>query len=97
MGFCVQGTGKDVGKAVTELYRSFSRAAALVSTAEINVCSEELCSKLLSIEGDWTVKVQLLNAININYVQKFCVSEVKHCQCHHTAREYFVNRIKPIS
>ena len=53
----VQGLGKEVSKTVAELYRSFSRAAALVPTAEANVCCEELCTKILSVEGDWNSKV----------------------------------------
>ena len=52
-----QGVGKEVSKTLAELYRSFSRAAALVSTAEANVCCEELCTKILSVDGDWKAKV----------------------------------------
>ena len=53
----MQGLGKEVSKTILELYRSFSRAAALVPTAETNVCCEELCSKILSVDGDWSSKV----------------------------------------
>ncbi|KAJ7390049.1 DNA-binding protein rif1 [Desmophyllum pertusum] len=51
-----QGVGKEVSKTLAELYRSFSRAAALVSTAEANVCCEELCTKILSVDDDWKAK-----------------------------------------
>ncbi|XP_022791524.1 telomere-associated protein RIF1-like isoform X3 [Stylophora pistillata] len=51
-----QALSKEVGKALVQLYRSFSRAAALVPTAEANICCEELCSKILSAEGDWKSK-----------------------------------------
>ncbi len=52
-----QGLGKEVSKTLAELYRSFSRAAALVPTAEANICCEELCTKILSVDGDWRSKV----------------------------------------
>ncbi|KAL9968125.1 hypothetical protein ACROYT_G026458 [Oculina patagonica] len=51
-----QGLGKEVSKTLAELYRSFSRAAALVPTAEANICCEELCTKILSVDGDWRSK-----------------------------------------
>ncbi|XP_008823372.1 telomere-associated protein RIF1 isoform X3 [Nannospalax galili] len=35
-------------KTWSELYRSFARCAALVATAEENLCCEELCSKIMS-------------------------------------------------
>ena len=53
----MQTVGKEVGKTLVQLYRSFSRAAALVPTAETNICCEELCAKILKIEGDWKSKV----------------------------------------
>lgn len=53
----MKGVGKEVCKTVAELYRSFSRAAALVPTAETNICCEELCNKILSVDGDWNLKV----------------------------------------
>lgn len=53
----LQGLGKEVNKTLAELYRSFSRAAALVPTPEANICCEELCSRILSVDGDWKIKV----------------------------------------
>ena len=58
MYFPIQGFGKEVSKTIAELYRSFSRAASLVPTAEANVCCEELCTMILSVEGDWSSKVR---------------------------------------
>ena len=56
--FCLlQGLGKEVNKTLAELYRSFSRVAALVSTAEANICCEELCTRILSVDKDWKNKV----------------------------------------
>ena len=46
-----------MNKTLAELYRSFSRVAALVSTAEANICCEELCSRILSVDEDWKNKV----------------------------------------
>ena len=57
----IQGFGKEVSKTIAELYRSFSRAASLVPTAEANVCCEELCTMILSVEGDWSSKVRRLS------------------------------------
>ena len=58
--FNMKGLGKEASKAVAELYRSFSRAAALVPTAETNVCCEELCGNILVTSADWTSKVRNL-------------------------------------
>ena len=55
--FLTQGLGKEVSKTLAELYRSFSRAAALVPTAEANICCEELCSRILSVGRDGKNKV----------------------------------------
>lgn len=59
MYFPIQGFGKEISKTIAELYRSFSRAASLVPTAEANVCCEELCTMILSVEGDWSSKVRM--------------------------------------
>lgn len=32
----------------SDLYRAFARCAALVATAEENLCCEELCAKIIS-------------------------------------------------
>lgn len=47
---------KESSKTVAELYRSFSRAASLVPTAETNICCEELCYKILALGSDWRTK-----------------------------------------
>ncbi|XP_077717819.1 telomere-associated protein RIF1 isoform X1 [Canis aureus] len=41
-------TMKTLLKTWSELYRAFARCAALVATAEENLCCEELCSKMMS-------------------------------------------------
>ncbi|XP_055428579.1 telomere-associated protein RIF1 isoform X3 [Bubalus kerabau] len=41
-------TMKTLLKTWSELYRAFARCAALVATAEENLCCEELCSKIMS-------------------------------------------------
>ena len=63
----MQTLGKEVGKTLVQLYRSFSRAAALVPTAETNICCEELCAKILAIEGDWKSKVWLGSSVDQLY------------------------------
>ena len=52
---------KESSKTVAELYRSFSRAASLVPTAETNICCEELCYKILALGADWRTKVKTLS------------------------------------
>lgn len=40
----------------SDLYRAFARCAALVATAEENLCCEELCAKIISgLEGETPV------------------------------------------
>ena len=69
--FCLlQGLGKEVNKILAELYRSFSRVAALVSTAEANICCEELCSRILSVDEDWKNKV-CTNVADVNKLSSF--------------------------
>ena len=51
---------KESSKTVAELYRSFSRAASLVPTAETNICCEELCYKILALGADWRTNVKTL-------------------------------------
>lgn len=50
---------KTLLKAWSELYRAFARCAALVATAEENLCCEELCFKILSSveEEDFAVSL----------------------------------------
>lgn len=48
---------KTLLKTWSELYRAFARCAALVATAEENLCCEELCSKILCSVEDETLLV----------------------------------------
>ncbi|XP_033900775.3 telomere-associated protein RIF1-like isoform X1 [Acipenser ruthenus] len=47
-----QGTMKPLLRTWAELYRVFARCAALVATAEENVCCEELCVKMTPVLGN---------------------------------------------
>ncbi|KAM8806714.1 telomere-associated protein RIF1 [Eudromia elegans] len=48
-----QPTMKSLLHTWSDLYRAFARCAALVATAEENVCCEELCAKIISgLEGE---------------------------------------------
>ncbi|XP_053453588.1 telomere-associated protein RIF1 isoform X2 [Nycticebus coucang] len=48
----------------SELYRAFARCAALVATAEENLCCEELCSKIMSsLEGEGLLNLFFLDRI----------------------------------
>ncbi|XP_069791044.1 telomere-associated protein RIF1 isoform X2 [Narcine bancroftii] len=47
-----QSTMKSMLRAWTELYKTFARCAALVATAETNVCCEELSVKILATLDD---------------------------------------------
>uniref|UniRef100_A0A8C3Q3H1 Replication timing regulatory factor 1 n=1 Tax=Chrysolophus pictus TaxID=9089 RepID=A0A8C3Q3H1_CHRPC len=48
-----QPTMKSLLRAWSDLYRAFARCAALVATAEENLCCEELCAKIISgLEGE---------------------------------------------
>ncbi|MGH0154123.1 UNVERIFIED_CONTAM: hypothetical protein FKN15_026263 [Acipenser sinensis] len=47
-----QGTMKPLLRTWAELYRVFARCAALVATAEENVCCEELCIKMTPVLGN---------------------------------------------
>ncbi|XP_041118211.1 telomere-associated protein RIF1-like [Polyodon spathula] len=47
-----QGTMKSLLRSWAELYRVFARCAALVTTAEENVCCEELCVKMTPVLGN---------------------------------------------
>ncbi|NXA15805.1 RIF1 protein, partial [Sapayoa aenigma] len=48
----------------SDLYRAFARCAALVATAEENLCCEELCAKILSgLEGETPVEFSVLEGL----------------------------------
>ncbi|NXP17252.1 RIF1 protein, partial [Scytalopus superciliaris] len=47
-----------------ELYRAFARCAALVATAEENLCCEELCAKVVSgLEGEAPVMLSMMDGL----------------------------------
>ncbi|XP_023370803.1 telomere-associated protein RIF1 isoform X2 [Otolemur garnettii] len=57
-------TMKTLLRTWSELYRAFARCAALVATAEENLCCEELCSKIMSsLEGEGLLNLFFLDRI----------------------------------
>ncbi|NXR27528.1 RIF1 protein, partial [Cinclus mexicanus] len=59
-----QPTLKSLLRSWSDLYRVFARCAALVATAEENLCCEELCAKILSgLEGETPVVFSMLEGL----------------------------------
>ncbi|KAM7017285.1 telomere-associated protein RIF1 [Passerculus sandwichensis] len=59
-----QATLKSLLRSWSELYRAFARCAALVATAEENLCCEELCAKILAgLEGETPVVFSMLEGL----------------------------------
>ncbi|XP_072197907.1 telomere-associated protein RIF1 isoform X2 [Excalfactoria chinensis] len=59
-----QPTMKSLLRAWSDLYRAFARCAALVATAEENLCCEELCAKIISgLEGETPVMSTMLDGL----------------------------------
>ncbi|XP_075036956.1 telomere-associated protein RIF1 isoform X2 [Mixophyes fleayi] len=58
-----QPTMKTLMRTWSELYKTFARCAALVTTTDENVCCEELCSRILSGLGDYPLVLPLLERI----------------------------------
>ncbi|CAN2389050.1 Replication timing regulatory factor 1 [Pristimantis euphronides] len=58
-----QPTMKTLMRTWSELYKVFSRCAALVTTTDENVCCEELCSRILSVLGDQSLGLQFLERL----------------------------------
>ncbi|KAM9380713.1 telomere-associated protein RIF1 [Phaethornis superciliosus] len=59
-----QPTLKSLLHTWSDLYRAFARCAALVATAEENLCCEELCAKILSgLEGETPVNFPMLDGL----------------------------------
>uniref|UniRef100_A0A8D0FYG6 Replication timing regulatory factor 1 n=1 Tax=Strix occidentalis caurina TaxID=311401 RepID=A0A8D0FYG6_STROC len=59
-----QPTMKSLLRTWSDLYRAFARCAALVATAEENLCCEELCAKIISgLEGETPVVI-VVDCIN---------------------------------
>ncbi|XP_075613463.1 telomere-associated protein RIF1 isoform X1 [Balearica regulorum gibbericeps] len=59
-----QPTMKSLLRTWSDLYRAFARCAALVATAEENVCCEELCAKIISgLEGETPVMFSMMDGL----------------------------------
>ncbi|NWT31978.1 RIF1 protein, partial [Cardinalis cardinalis] len=59
-----QPTLKSLLRSWSDLYRAFARCAALVATAEENLCCEELCAKIISgLEGETPVMFSMLEGL----------------------------------
>ncbi|NXG43851.1 RIF1 protein, partial [Psilopogon haemacephalus] len=59
-----QATMKSLLRAWSDLYRAFARCAALVATAEENLCCEELCAKIISgLEGETPVMFAMMDGL----------------------------------
>ncbi|NXK69200.1 RIF1 protein, partial [Sylvietta virens] len=57
-------TLKSLLRSWSDLYRTFARCAALVATAEENLCCEELCAKIISgLEGETPVVFSMLEGL----------------------------------
>ncbi|XP_009864524.1 PREDICTED: telomere-associated protein RIF1, partial [Apaloderma vittatum] len=71
-----QPTMKSLLRTWSDLYRAFARCAALVATAEENLCCEELCAKILSgLEGETPVKLPMMDGLtHIVSVMADCIN-----------------------
>ncbi|NXX80333.1 RIF1 protein, partial [Urocolius indicus] len=59
-----QATMKSLLRTWSDLYRAFARCAALVATAEENLCCEELCAKIISgLEGETPVTFSMMDGL----------------------------------
>ncbi|NXC74735.1 RIF1 protein, partial [Anhinga anhinga] len=59
-----QPTMKSLLRTWSDLYRAFARCAALVATAEENLCCEELCAKIISgLEGETPVMCSMMDGL----------------------------------
>ncbi|XP_075285810.1 telomere-associated protein RIF1 isoform X3 [Opisthocomus hoazin] len=59
-----QPTMKSLLRTWSDLYRAFARCAALVATAEENLCCEELCAKIISgLEGETPVMLPMMDRL----------------------------------
>ncbi|XP_061860797.1 telomere-associated protein RIF1 isoform X2 [Colius striatus] len=59
-----QATMKSLLRMWSDLYRAFARCAALVATAEENLCCEELCAKIISgLEGETPVMFSMMDGL----------------------------------
>uniref|UniRef100_A0A8C3TXE2 Replication timing regulatory factor 1 n=1 Tax=Catharus ustulatus TaxID=91951 RepID=A0A8C3TXE2_CATUS len=70
-----QPTLKSLLRSWSDLYRAFARCAALVATAEENLCCEELCAKILSgLEGETPVFPMLEGLTHLVSVMVDCIN-----------------------
>ncbi|TFK14519.1 zinc finger protein ZIC 5 [Platysternon megacephalum] len=58
-----QPTMKSLLRTWSELYRTFARCAALVATAEENLCCEELCAKISGLEDEALVSLSVVDGL----------------------------------
>ncbi|KAM9123123.1 telomere-associated protein RIF1 [Pangshura tecta] len=58
-----QPTMKSLLRTWSELYRTFARCAALVATAEENLCCEELSAKISGLEDDALVSLSVVDGL----------------------------------
>ncbi|NWS72249.1 RIF1 protein, partial [Crotophaga sulcirostris] len=71
-----QPTMKSLLRIWSDLYRAFARCAALVATAEENLCCEELCAKIISgLEGETPVMISMVERLtHIVSVMADCIN-----------------------
>nr|XP_048725277.1 telomere-associated protein RIF1 isoform X3 [Caretta caretta] len=58
-----QPTMKSLLRTWSELYKTFARCAALVATAEENLCCEELCAKISGLEDEALVNLSMVDGL----------------------------------
>ncbi|NXF40908.1 RIF1 protein, partial [Nyctibius bracteatus] len=71
-----QPTLKSLLRTWSDLYRAFARCAALVATAEENLCCEELCAKIISgLEGETPVMLSMMDGLtHVTSVMVDCIN-----------------------
>uniref|UniRef100_A0A663E4K0 Replication timing regulatory factor 1 n=1 Tax=Aquila chrysaetos chrysaetos TaxID=223781 RepID=A0A663E4K0_AQUCH len=70
-----QPTMKSLLRTWSDLYRAFARCAALVATAEENLCCEELCAKIISgLEGETPMFSMMDGLTHIMSVMVDCIN-----------------------
>uniref|UniRef100_A0A663NCT6 Replication timing regulatory factor 1 n=1 Tax=Athene cunicularia TaxID=194338 RepID=A0A663NCT6_ATHCN len=70
-----QPTMKSLLRTWSDLYRAFARCAALVATAEENLCCEELCAKIISgLEGETPMFSMMDGLTHILSVMVDCIN-----------------------
>uniref|UniRef100_A0A8C9MZM4 Replication timing regulatory factor 1 n=1 Tax=Serinus canaria TaxID=9135 RepID=A0A8C9MZM4_SERCA len=70
-----QPTLKSLLRSWSDLYRAFARCAALVATAEENLCCEELCAKIMAgLEGETPVFSMLEGLTHLVSVMVDCIN-----------------------